>query len=265
MNVNRSTYYKFLNREPSCREHENTQIKQKILEIYAKADKRIGFRKVKICLERDYCMNISEGRVYRLMKEMSLPKMSTVKPPKQKKHSENGACKNVLAQNFDQPKPNMVWVCDFTYVRVSNSFYYVCVILDLYSRKVIACRISNKIDRILAIETLRDAVKMRKASSGVMFHSDRGAQFTSDDFRKEIDRLNMIQSFSAKGHPYDNAVMECFFKYLKKEELNRRHFTTVEQLKQSLLSYIKGFYNPYRPHSHNHGLSPDQFENIYFS
>ncbi len=148
MNVNRSTYYKFLNREPSCREHENTQIKQKILEIYAKADKRIGFRKIKICLERDYCINISEGRVYRLMKEMSLPKMSTVKPLKQKKHSENGACKNVLAQNFDQPKPNMVWVCDFTYVRVSNRFYYVCVILDLYSRKVIACRISNKIDRI---------------------------------------------------------------------------------------------------------------------
>ena len=134
-------------------------------------------------------MDYSPGRVYRLMKEMSLPKMSTVKPPKQKKHSENGACKNILAQNFDQPKPNMVWVCDFTYVRVSNRFYYVCVILDLYSRKVIACRISNKIDRILAIETLRDAVKMRKASSGVMFHSDRGAQFTSDDFRKEIDRL----------------------------------------------------------------------------
>ena len=93
-----------------------------------------------------------------------------------------------------------------------------------------------------------------------MFHTDRGSQFTSSDFRKELDRLYMVQSFSAKGHPYDNAVMECFFKYLKKEELDRRHFQTIEQLKQSLLSYIAGFYNPIRPHSHNHGLSPDQRE-----
>ena len=98
-----------------------------------------------------------------------------------------------------------------------------------------------------------------------MFHTERGSQFTSFDFRKEIDSLHMVQSFSAKGHPYDNAVMECFFKYLKKEELNRRHFQSVEQLKQSLVSYIAGFYNPIRPHSHNHGLSPNQMENRYFA
>ena len=79
-------------------------------------------------------------------------------------------------------------------------------------------------------------------------------------FRKEMDRLHMVQSFSAKGHTYDNAVMECFFKYLKKEESDRRHFQTIDQLKQRLLSYIAGFYNPVRPHSHNHGLSPDQRE-----
>ena len=98
-----------------------------------------------------------------------------------------------------------------------------------------------------------------------MFHTDRGSQFTSSDFRKEIDSLHMVQSFSAKGHPYDNAVMECFFKYLKKEELNRRHFQSMEQLKQSLVSYIAGFYNPIRPHSHNHHLSPNQMEDRYFA
>lgn len=72
----------------------------------------------------------------------------------------------------------------------------------------------------------------------------------------------MVQFFFAKGHPYDNAVMECFFKYLKKEELGRRSFQTVAQLKQSLLSYIAGFYNSIRPHFHNHGLSPNQAENL---
>lgn len=223
----------------------------------------MGFRKVKICLARDYCINISEGRVYRLMKEMNLPTMSTVKPPKVKPSAD--VCEdypNLLAKRFDQKAPNMVWVSDFTYVRVSNKFYYICAIFDLYSRKVIACRVSNKIDRFLAINTLHDAVKARGVSAGVMFHTDRGSQFTCTDFRKEIDRLNMVQSFSAKGHPYDNAVMECFFKYLKKEELDRRCFQSLEQLKLSLTSYIAGFYNSIRPHSHNNGLSPNQFENL---
>ena len=261
--MNRSTYYKFLNRKPSDRQKENVDIKRKILEIYAASDKRLGARKTRICLARDYCIFISEGRVYRLMKQMNLPKMSTVKPPKANpKQKETGICSNLLAQQFDQKAPNLVWVCDFTYVRVGNRFYYICAILDLYSRKVIACRVGSKIDRFLAINTLRDAVQYRGVSKGVMFHTDRGSQFTSSDFRKELDKLHMVQSFSAKGHPYDNAVMECFFKYLKKEELDRRSFQTVEQLKQSLLSYIAGFYNPIRPHSHNHGLSPNQAESL---
>lgn len=189
--------------------------------------------------------------------------MSTVKPPKVKPSSDT--CENypnLLAKYFNQKALNMVWVYDCTYVRVANRFYYICAILDLYSRKVIACRVGSKIDHFLAIDTLYDAVKSRKISSGVLFHTDRGSQFTSADSRKEIDKFHMIQSFSAKGHPYDNAVMECFFKYLKKEELNRRSFQSLEHLKLSLTSYIAGFYNSICPHSHNHSLSPNQFENL---
>ena len=130
-------------------------------------------------------------------------------------------------------------------VKVAGKFHYICAILDLYARKVIARWVRRKIDRFLAAETLRDAVRLRGVSKGVMFHTGQGAQFTSRDFRMVIDELGMIQSFSAKGHPYDNAVMECFFKYLKKEELDRRCFQSLDQLKQSLLSYISGFL--YRP------------------
>lgn len=80
--------------------------------------------------------------------------------------------------------------------------------------------------------------------------------------RKHLDNLNMIQSFSAKGHPYDNAVMECFFKYLKKEETNRRSYSSLDELKISLFKYIFGFYNSTCPHSNNGGLSTDDFENL---
>lgn len=202
--------------------------------------------------------------MYRLMKQMNLPKMSTVKPPKtNSKLKENDFCSNLLAQQFDRKAPNLVWVCDFTYVRVGKSFYYICAILDLYARKVIACRVSNKIDSLLAFDTLHDAVQYRGVSKGIMFHTDQGPQFTSSDFHRELDKLYIVQSFSAKGHPYDNAVMECFFKYLNKEELDRRTFQNVQQLKQNLLSYIVGFYKPRRPHSHNHGLSPNQAKNLF--
>lgn len=75
---------------------------------------------------------------------MNLPKMSTVKPPKHKdSNSENGVCKNILAQNFNQSKPNFVWVCDFTYIKVGIRFYYLCAIMDLYARKIIDYKVSK--------------------------------------------------------------------------------------------------------------------------
>ncbi len=242
------------------------EIRKRILALYASSDKRLDVRKMTLCLAREHCITVSEGRVYRLMKQMRLPKMSTVKPPRAAASKEDAClCQNLLSQRFNQKAPNLVWVCDFTYVKVAGKFHYICAILNLYARKVIACRVGSKIDRFLAIDTLRDAVRLRGVSKGVMFHTDQGSQFTSRDFRMLIDDLGMIQSFSAKGHPYDNAVMECFFKYLKKEKLDRRNFQSLDQLKQSLLSYISGFYNSRRPHSHNHGLPPILAENSFLS
>lgn len=266
LRVNRSTYYKWLNHLPSAREIENMTIRSRILEIYSKADKRLGAAKIRIRLKREYCINISSGRVYRLMKNMNLPKMSTVKPPKTLSgKTDDSECHNILSQNFNQPAPNLVWVCDFTYIRVSTGFYYVCAVLDLFSRKIVAYKVSSRIDTQLAIDTLNEALSVRKNVSGIIFHSDRGSQFTSKRFRQYLDSLNITQSFSAKGHPYDNAVMECFFKYLKKEETDRRNYAGLTELKQSLFSYIHGFYNSVRPHSHNNGLSPDEKEALFMN
>ena len=106
LNVNRSTYYKYINRRESNREKENRHIRTCILEFYANTNKRLGANKIRICLKRDY---LSTGRVYRLMKDMNLPKMSTAKPfnPKSKSHSD-GECKNILSQKFNQSAPNKV-------------------------------------------------------------------------------------------------------------------------------------------------------------
>lgn len=154
----------------------------------------------------------------------------------------------------------MPWVCDFTYIKANGRNCYLCVIIDLFSRKVIAYKLSRRIDTQLDIDTVNMAVAERGKSQGIIFHTDRGSQFTSVQFRKHLDKLNMVQSFSAKGHPYDNAVMECFFKYLKKEEINRRHYKSFDELNMALFEYIFGFYNAAGPHSHNNGLSPNQAE-----
>ncbi len=140
--MNRSTYYKFLNHRESNRTKENAYIRNCILTLYAKYKKRLGAAKIRICLKNEYCINISVGRVYRLMKSMSLPKMSTEKPFIHKSKSVSDEhCKNILKQDFNQSEPNIVWVCDFTYIRAAGRFYYLCAILDLFSRKVIAYKL----------------------------------------------------------------------------------------------------------------------------
>lgn len=261
--MNRSTYYKFLNHQPSKRELFNQQIRQRIAELYSRTDKRLGVHKLRLCLLREDRINISDGRVYRLLKSMNLPQMSTKKPFKPAKAEESeGTCVNHLSQKFNPSLPNTVWVSDFTYIKAGGRYYYLCAIMDLFSRKIIAYNLSARMDSYLAIQTVNDAVKARRVSSGIMFHTDRGSQFTSRAFRKHIDSLGMIQSFSKKGHPYDNAVMECFFKYLKAEETDRRSYASFDDLKLAVFKYIHGFYNSIRPHSHNNGFSPDQAEDF---
>lgn len=261
LRVNRSTYYKFINHKPSKREIANQQIKQRIAELYTKTDKRLGVHKLKLCLLREDRINISDGRVYRLLKSMNLPQMSTKKSFKLAKAKEaEGVCVNHLSQKFNPSQPNKVWVCDFTYIKAGGRYYYLCAVMDLFSRKIIAFNLSARIDTALAIRTVDDAVKARGVSTGVLFHTDRGSQFTSREFRKHLDSLGMIQSFSKKGHPYDNAVMECFFKYLKAEETDRRSYSSFDELKLSVFKYIHGFYNSLRPHSHNNGLPPNLAE-----
>jgi transposase InsO family protein len=212
----------------------------------------------------DYNKKVSVGRVYRLMKSMALPKMSTVKPKTNYKKDGDDNLKNLLNKDFNPKAPNQVWVSDITYVKASGRFCYVCAIMDLYSRKILAYKSSTKIDTRLVIDTFNLAYSRRGCPKGVMFHTDQGTQYTAKDFRMVIDKADFVHSFSAKGHPYDNAVMESFFKYLKHEELDRRIFNSIQELNLSLFEYVEGFYNKNRPHSANDYLSPNEKETVFW-
>jgi transposase InsO family protein len=197
------------------------------------------------------------------MKSMVLPKMSTVKPVSTYTKSEQADLKNILERKFNLDEPNLVWASDITYVKVAGRFCYLCIVMDLFSRKVIAYKTSIKIDTQLVLDTFYSACSKRGFPKGVLFHSDRGCQYTSKDFRMAVDNAEFIQSFSAKGHPYENAVVESFFRYLKREQLNRFSYNSIRELDLSLFEYIEGFYNPRRPHSANLFLAPNEKEGAF--
>jgi putative transposase len=257
LRVNRSTYYKHFNHPVAPRTLENQTIRCAILEIHSVFKKRFGAAKIKVVLSRDYGIHISIGRVYRLMKEMQLPKISTAKPKALfKSTSSDESFPNRLNKNFNVPAPNLVWCSDITYIRTSNGFAYLCVIIDLFSRMVIAYSLSHSMSSSLVIDALRIALHKRHPNSPPLFHSDRGSQYTSVSVRRFCDDNNISQSFSAKGHPYDNAVVESFFKFLKLEETNRKSFANISDLRLALFRYIDRFYNLSRPHSAINMLSP---------
>ena len=261
MNVNRSSYYKHFYSPISKRERENQALRTKILRLYNASDKRLGVKKMRQRMKAEYGVSISTGRVYRLMKSMLLPKMSTHRNiHRARNFNSNKNAENILKRQFNPPAPNMVWVSDITVIRAAKGSFYLCVIIDLFARKVIAWGVSSTQSAKFVIELVLKAWNLRKNPKSVIFHSDRGTQHTSKEFRQLLDRIGFRQSFSAPGCPYDNAVVEAFFKFLKKEEVNRRRFSQIEEVKQSLFSYIDGYYNKKRPHEANGGLSPDEKE-----
>ena len=262
--MNRSTYYKHFHSEPAARTLENQEIRRYILQIYTDYQKRPGAYKIRRVLERDYGICISAGRVYRLMKTMALPKMSTRKP--KFVHAATGfECSNYLDQNFYPDAPNRVWASDTTFITVGGKWYHLCVVIDLFSRKVIAWKISGKHDTDLVIDTFNLAYESRNRPQYLMFHSDRGTQYTSYAFRRLLDSCDVLQSFSRKGYPFDNAVVECFFKYLKQDEVNRKTYHTLQELQLSIFEYIEGYYNSRRPHGTLNYLTPNEAEANYYA
>ncbi len=192
---------------------------------------------------------------------MNLPKMSTTKTRFKLGKTPEFTSDNLLKQQFNPKAPNQVWTTEFTYISIGNKRHiYLCAILDLYSRKCIAWKVSDKIDAKLACDTIQIAINTRSPTETIIFHSDQGSQFKSLDFRRLLDEHQLMPSYSKPGYPYDNAVTEVFFKYLKQREINRRTYHSIQEVQLSCFEYIEQFYNNYNPHSANNGLTPNQKE-----
>jgi len=171
--------------------------------------------------------------------------------------------KDELKLNFKAEAPNTVWVSDTTYFRLNNKNYYICAIIDLYSRKALAHKVSVKHSTQLVNSAFKLAYAERKPDNGLIFHSDRGPQFTSFSFQKLLEICNVTQSFAPSGSPHHNAVMESFFSSVKREELYRTNYHSVDEFKKCLVRYME-FYNNERPHTTLCYKTPNAYECTYY-
>ena len=201
--------------------------------------------------------------MYRLEQGLVIPTKPKAKPVNRATPDTGINCTNHLRQDFDQKAPDLVWVSDITFIKINNVWYYLCVVIDLFSRKVIGWCLSCKSDANLTCSTFKKAYQSRNINGGLVFHSDRGTQYTASAFRRLLDSLNVVQSFSKKGYPYDNAVCESFFKTIKEECTKRKTYHSADELQKDVFEYIESFYNNKRPHSYLNNMTPNEFEAEY--
>ena len=260
LSVSTSGYYGWRKKPCHQRFRDDEKLRKVIHTTFYNFKQRYGspriFREM-----RSLGYRIGRKRVERLMREMNLH----ATPIKRFVHTTNSnhdgpIADNLLNQDFIASQPNEKWVGDITYIDTAEGWLYLATVIDLYSRKVVRWAFSVTLERDITMNAIHMAVFNRQPPTGVIFHSDRGSQYASNDF---IDLLNVHgirRSMSAKGCCYDNAVAESFFRSLKVEEVYRQSYATRADAERHIFQYIEGFYNTTRRHSTIDHLSPNQFE-----
>lgn len=260
MGVSQSGYFAWSSRKPSNRMNENSILGEKMRHIFEKSRCNYGKRRMHAQLIRDG-FKCGLERVARLMQINHL-KVKTRRKFKSTTDSNHNKfiSPNLLKQNFKVARPNCVWSSDISYVKTEEGWLYLCVVLDLYSRAIIGWSMSERMQATLVENAIVSAVKQRKPTKDVIFHSDKGSQYCSDKVTKLLKTLQFKQSMSGCGNCYNNAITETFFSTLKKELIYQCKYLNRTEAKNSIFEYIEVFYNRMRVHSSLDYVSPFEYE-----
>lgn len=262
LGVSRSGYYAWRGRGPSLRTARDAELLVGIRKSHAISNGAYGVPNI-FCDLRDWGFATSRKRIARLMRAEGLrgvcrrrkTTITTVRA------EESMPSPDLVDRNFTANGPNKLWVADITYIQTWESFLYLAVVLDAWSRKVIGWSISAKPDTQLVLRALDTAIAQRRPKD-VVHHSDHGCQYTSYAFGKRCKAMGIRPSRGSVGDAYDNAMAESFFATLECEVLDRQTFKTHAEARMALMRFIEGWYNPRRRHSSLGRISPVAFEQL---
>lgn len=261
--VSRSGYYDWAHRrnQPGPRACEDVLLRRQIAAIHQEHDRTYGSPRIQRELASAGRRH-GRNRITRLMREQGLSADQNARFKVVTTDSQHALpiAPNRLRE-ATATGPNQIWVGDITYIQTAQGWLYLAAIMDLYSRRIVGWAMSERIDTALVLMAWHMAQAHRQAPQSLLFHSDRGVQYASAEYRAALRAQGALPSMSRRACCYDNAAMESFWSTLKRELVYRRDFHTHEQARSQIFAYIETRYNRRRLHSSLGYLSPVQFEN----
>lgn len=266
LKVNRSGFYKWLAAEPSQKEKRKEKLVERIQWHFYDSDECYGSPRIHRELVKEGWI-VSERTVGLIMRERGLRSCMSRKFRVTTTDSNHDLpfAPNILEQDFSATKPNEKWVADITYIPCRQGKLYLASILDLYTKQIVGWKLSDRMTSSLVIEALIQAYNAKKPGKELTHHSDRGSQYASIEYRKQLNRYGMTASMSRKGNCYDNACIEAFHSILKRECIySKPKFRTYREAHEKIYRYIEFFYNRKRSNSTLGYMSPSRFEQLYY-
>lgn len=249
MDVSRSGYYAFLKRPESKRTKRQREVLERIRAIHKENHEIYGAPSITAELN-ETGTPVSRGMVARLMRKNGIRSKIRKKYKVTTDSNHNlPVAENILNRNFNSEVRSRKWVSDITYIGTDEGWLYLAGILDLFDGAIVGWSMNSRMNKSLVIDTLTEACRRRNPQPGLLIHSDRGSQYCSKEYQKELSKRKFVCSMSRKGNCWDNAPMESFWGKLKTEWLYGKRFRTREEAKQAVFEYIELFYNRKRRRS----------------
>jgi len=258
LRVSRSGYYDWCNRSESTRQRRGRILMPLVRQVYLESRGVYGARKIHREL-RAMGEGCGRHKIARLMRQAGLKGC-----PKRRFRRVAGSppsypyAHNLLQQDFAPAQANEHWASDITFISTRQGWLYLAVVMDLFSRRIVGWAMDRHSSRQLVMDAMKMALGQR--DNPALHHSDRGPQYTSDDFRGLLRQHGIECSMSGRGSCYDNAPVESFFSLLKRERIRRQTYPTREDAKTDVFDYIERFYNRWRRHAYLGYISPVEFE-----
>ena len=260
LDVSRQGYHAYATRPPSKRFISDAQLCERIRALHAESRETYGSPRIREALRREG-HNVSKTRVERTMRGLGLcGRMPRRSRQTTRSNPAHPVAENRLARDFTAERPDQRWVTDISYVWTDEGWSYLAVVLDLFSRAVVGWSLDTTLSTQLPLSALHAALKTRRPAAGLLHHSDRGCQYTSDDYRRELKKHGIEVSMSRRGNCWDNAVAESFFATLKTELVFRQKWSLRVELREAVFEFIELFYNRQRLHSSLDYKTPAEVE-----